>query len=383
MTAPTTQPRPSSQLQRLLGFLERDPTNLPLLAEAAGVALDEGDTGRAADLIDRYAALADLPPPMRNLRALVAMAEGRHADAAETFASLLEIESDDPALRFNLAWCRAMSEDFEAATQLIDETVAAAVPGAAALHVESLHHLGRLEEALARGMGYAERLPDDRALMGSLALVAFDADEADLARGYADQAGPANADARAVVGMLLLGEQHTAEALAAFDEALAIDPDHGRGLLGRGLALMAAGQGGEAAADLARSAERFEDHQGSWMAAGWAELARGDQAKAREYFERAVSIAEPLADGHASLAILDLVEGARDRARERIEEALRLDPNSVSAALARSMLLAADGDPEAAERVRQTALDTPIGPGGTTIAQAMAGLNLGPRPKAG
>jgi len=362
-----------SRAARLIGYLEQDPGNLGLIDAAAQAAYDEGDLSTAAALLSRHAAMEPLPAALRNLEGLVRLRSGRIDEAVDIFSSLLAQSGDAPELRFNLAWCEALRGDFAAVDRLIDETVAAAAPRAAALKVEALHHLGRLEDGLAFGLGFAEQFADDRDLAAAIALVALDLEETELARQYAARADGAG-EALSTLGVLALGEGDTTQALTAFDQALAARPDSARALLGKGLALMQAGETAEGSRLVEQGAERFGDHLGSWIAAGWGRFVQGDRAGARALFEKALALDDGFAESHGGLAVLDVLDGDLASAERRTAVALRLDRQCFSAALARSLLLSAKGDEAGAERVRTIALNTPIGAGGKTIADALAGL---------
>lgn len=363
------------RLARLLGFLKVDPQNLSLLADAAGAALDEGELITAMEMFDHYAAITPLPPHMLNLRGVALIAAQDFPAAAMVFEDLLAGGTDNPALRFNLAWCRAVMTDYAGALALLDNGAVAASPRAAALKIEMMHHLEMLEDALACGLGLAELYPDDAALMGALANVAMDAEELELARHYAERAGDRH-EGLAALGMLMLNEEQVEGAMKFFDRALERRPDDARALLGKGLGLLAAGESAPAAEWLDRGAEVFGSHVGSWIAAGWAHLVAGDRAAARQRFERALALDDTFSESQGAVAVMDILDGEIDSARRRTEIALRLDRRCFSAALAMSLLAASQGDPVGAERVLQTALNTPIGPDGKTIAQAMANMNL-------
>ena len=73
MSASAAPAPSSSRLRRLLDYLGQDPTNLPLIADAAATALDEGEPIEAARLLDRYASLAPLTPALENLNGLLAI----------------------------------------------------------------------------------------------------------------------------------------------------------------------------------------------------------------------------------------------------------------------------------------------------------------------
>jgi tetratricopeptide (TPR) repeat protein len=379
MSTAGASPPPTSRLQRLLGYLDHDPANLRLLADAAGAAVDEGAPDTAVELIERYGKLAPTPPALMNLAGLAAIDRQRYGEACAIFEALREAAPGDPQLRFNLAWAKAMLDDWEGALALLDDAAMEAAPRAPTLRVQMLHQLGRLEDALAIGQGLAERFPTDETLMGALAAVAIDAEDKLLADYYARRAGR-EPDGLAARGLLELDQDRVAASLPFFDAALSAYPSNARARLGKGLALMAQGDAADAAAEIDQAAELFRTHLGSWVAAGWAYFIRGDYATSRARFERALAIDDTFAEVHGGLAVLDAVEGRIDSAQRRAEVALRLDRNCFSAALAKVMLLSRQGDARSAARVRDIALNTPIGgAGGRTIGQAIASLGLARR----
>jgi tetratricopeptide (TPR) repeat protein len=373
MSAPSNE---TSLFRRLASYLEHDPDNLALIADAATAAADEGETEAAAALLARHAALAPLPPALLNLGGLIAMQEQRYADAAAAFAALREAGEDAPPIRFNLAWALAMAKDYEPALALLDDEVIAVGPRAAALKIQLLHQAERLDEALACGAALAETYPDESSLMGALASAALDAEQIELARAYARRAG-SNHDGLATMGLLLLDENRLDESAALFDRVLGADPANPRALLGAGLGRLQRGDAAAAADRLDAAARRFEDHLGSWVAAGWAHYIKGDMAASRARFETALALDDTFAETHGGLAVLDIVEGDLESGRRRADVALRLDRNCLAGALAKSMILEKDGKAGAAQKVREAALNAPVGTGGRTIARSLAMLGRG------
>lgn len=361
--------------QRLLEFLKQDPTNAQLLQDTAMAAFDDGDLALTSVLIGRCAALQPLSPAMANLAGLVAIRDRRFTEAAEVFETLLAHNPDDAALRFNLAWSRALTGDFESAVRVLDEGTTTSLPRAAALKVQSLHNLGRLDEALAFGPELVRAHPNDEGLMGALAVAAIDAENIELAKAYAEKAGDTH-EGLSTLGMLELNDSDVEASLRLFERALANHPDSARSLLGMGLGLMAKGESGIAASYIDRSAEVFRDHLGSWVAAGWAYFAAGDYGTSRARFEAALALDDTFAESHGGLAVLAITEGHFEEARRRTEVALRLDRNCLAGALAKSLLLMHDGDQRSAERIQSIALNMPIGPGGKTIAEAAIKFGL-------
>lgn len=358
---------PVSRFERLNEFLASDPANLPLLADAAGAALDEGRLAEAVEMVERYAATAPLPPSLINVLGLCALSQGHHADAAAIFESLLAGSPDDPVLCFNLAWAKGQTGDHEAVLELLNE---ARTPAAALVVVRSLHHLGRVDEALAIGDAW-EKQDGSPDLWGALASVALDAEDMDRASRWGHR-GQGSPDGLAALGVLAMAEARDIEARALFEQALALRPDSARGLLGMGSVLLGDGQPDKAARRFDEAAAVFGDHLGSWIAAGWAWLIAGDISAARERFERVLAIDDAFGEAYGGLAVLDVMEGRRDEAQRCADIALRLDRQGLGGALARSLLLEQAGDSATAARVRDRALNAPIGPNGQSVTQLLA-----------
>ncbi|MBS0253877.1 MAG: tetratricopeptide repeat protein [Proteobacteria bacterium] len=369
----------ASRLDRLTGFLGHDPANPALLTDALDAALSENRVEEAQGLADRLAALGQPGPEAANLIGLARMRGGNYPSARAMFEALRAGGHDAPALCFNLAWLAALEGRWADVGPLLDDAVVAALPQAAALKVQALHHLGDYDGAVALGRELAARQPDNDALLGAASVAAMDAGDYALA---ADLAGRARggADALTTQGLVALNEDHTGAALALFDRALAEAPQAPRAWLGKGLGLLAAGDANAAAPCLEQGAALFGNHLGSWIAAGWAQFVRGDLAAARRNFETALGHDENFAETHGGLAVLDIAAGAFDSARRRTDVALRLDRNCFGGALARSLLLEHDGKPELAARIREKAMTLPAGVNGKTLAQALAGLNTGAVP---
>ncbi len=379
MTAPTSLAQADSRLSRLKSYLQQDPSNLALLADAASAAVDESEPQEARALLERYAAIAALTPALQNLAGVAAISLRDFDEAARVFSALLGAGADSPALRFNLAWSRAMLDDHEGALALLDDQVVETSPRAASLKVQMLHHLGRLEEALAWGETAALRQPGDETLMGALAIAAMDEDLEDLARAYAARAGD-SPQGLSVNGLLALGDGSVDQSDALFDQALASDPGNARALIGKGLGRLSAGDADAGVKLLEQGAAIFGDHLGSWIAVAWAHFARGDYAASRETFEKALALDDTFAESHGGLAVLDVLAGDLESAKRRSEVALRLDRQCLSAALAQSLLAEKAGASERAERILAIAMNQPLAPGGPTLAQSMAKFAATGRP---
>jgi len=239
--------------------------------------------------------------------------------------------------------------------------------------VQSLHRLGQLDAALQSGTRALESLPRDTALNGALSIVALDLQMPELAQTWASNAQDTS-EGLSALGTLALQDNRLDEAMGYFERGLDVRSDSARNLLGQGLVLMARGDARAAAKAIDRSAELFGHHLGTWIASGWAHFAAGDRAGARVIFNRALALDETFAESHGALAVLDVLDEDLASARRRTDTALRLDRRCFAGALAKTLLLEHDGDPQAARRVRDIALNAPVGAGGQTIAQAMIAL---------
>jgi tetratricopeptide (TPR) repeat protein len=204
-------------------------------------------------------------------------------------------------------------------------------------------------------------------------VVAMDDDNYELARYYALQA-KGGTEALTSQGLISLNDDAPETAIALFDRALSENPGAARAWLGKGLSLLAIGDAEAAVSCLDKGATIFEDHLGSWIALGWTHFIRQDIVAARHSFEQAMMLDDNFAETHGGLAVLDIMDGNIDSARRRTDVALRLDKQCFGGILARTFLLEIDGKPELASKIREHAMNIPIGIDGKTLAQAMIGL---------
>lgn len=369
----TTEPSP--RLTRLLGFLAKDPQNRSLREDAVSTSISERQFELAERLITEAPELSSV---LLNQEAVVFLALGRFDEAATILDQLIEAGNDSAAIRFNLAWAKAMLGDFAAAHELLDDDAIAASPKGPALKIQAMHHLELYEDALAVGQGLAEKYPDNLALMGALATLAMDAEDVALSRHYAELAGD-DPQGLAVLGLLTLEDQDPAASLPLFEKAIAQQPRNPRAWVGKGLGLMAQGQMAESASALDQGAALFEDHLGSWIASGWAHYLGGNPVQARASFERALAIDSNFAETHGALAVMELSEGNVEQAQHHCTVALRLDRNCLGGALAKSLLMEQEGNVAGAQKIRELAMWIPISADGKTLGQAIVAMTSGMR----
>ncbi|MGT0244768.1 tetratricopeptide repeat protein [Burkholderia pyrrocinia] len=373
-----TRPSPSAispapdahRVERLLSFLETDPGNLNLLADAAIAAFDAHRFTLCDELLDRHASHAPLPAALANLRGLAALSQHRFDAALRAFEPLLATH-DDASIRYNAAYANAMLGHFVEAVELLDDTTLSDESRAIPLKLRVLHHLGQLDDAIALGRRHADGRAASPELCGALATALFDAADLDGARRYAERSAD-TVDGLTVRGLLALDAGSIDDARDLFQRARAFSPDGARATLGIGLVDLAEQRFADAARTLDRAADLLKTHAGAWVAAAWAHLFDGNPGAARIRFERAAELDRGFADAHGGLAVLCVHEGRFDEARRNMAIARRLDASCLSAALTESLLATHAGDARTADEIRRAALDRPLGPDGRTLAQALA-----------
>lgn len=366
----TTDGQSASRYDRLIAFLDQDPGNPNLAADAVEAALEENRLDEAQALLTSR--------PIDETRSayltgLLAMRREDWPAAAAQYRCMFEAGEDAPAIRFNLAWSLAMEQQSDQALAILNDATAQALPQAAELEVRLRHELGNFETAEKRARELLELHSDHRGLNAAVATLAIDIEDTELAARCAHKAGD-HPEALTTLGTLALETEDSAAARAWFEQALERDPNSPRALIGHGLSRLIDADHAGAAAELDRGAELFGTHLGSWIAAGWAHFTAGDMATARLRFEHALAIDDSFAESHGSLAALDALAGNLDDARRRIAIARRLDRTSFSAALAEMLLAAGSGDAEKSRRIFETALATPLDTSGRTLAQSFARL---------
>ncbi|MDF3836844.1 tetratricopeptide repeat protein [Cupriavidus basilensis] len=363
-------------LDRLLRFLEIDPGNARLRLDAAQAAYDGGNYDLCKDLVAQ--ASDDAAPALLHIGALARMESGDAAGAIPLLQTLLTQAPSNPVLRYNLAYALSLAGAYGDALQTLGDLDDDASSSARLLRTRLLHYLGRLDEALAEGAQHENQVTGDPELAGALALIALDANDFDKGRHYATL-GSASANGKVVAGMDALQQQQPDIAHALFAQALEQNPRSGRAWLGAGLTDLRYQVMDTAAEKLDHAAALLGTHAGSWVAAGWTYMLMDKLPEARARFEKALDIDRNFADTHGSLAVLAVKEGNLDVAQRSAEIGTRLDPHSLSAIFAKSLVLQAHGDSKAAQRALRTALDLPIGDGtGATVSDVLARIASAP-----
>lgn len=354
------------RLEKLTSYLAADPENPSLLADCADAALAADIPEEALAFFKRLDTIEPLSGGRANAAGIAAMRSGDQQSAQTWFARELDNDPENESLKFNIAWSKALSKDFEGAAELLSDDLTQHLPQAAMLDLQIEHELGNFEEAAEKMVAYLERFPKYPPLAAAASVLAMDTDQHDLARQTAEKGGT-HPDALTTLGTLDLGDRKLDEARAQFERALAVRAQNPRAEIGLGLVDLAEGNAVQAAERLDRGAEQFGSHLGTWIAAGWAHFIGGDLVKARERFETALEHDDAFGEAQGSLAVIELLEGDQKAAQRRIEIARRLDREAFSTALATMLWEQSQGNPEKAEQIFRIASQQQILPNGSTL----------------
>ncbi|MDE1182549.1 hypothetical protein [Paraburkholderia sp.] len=327
--------------------LHNDPANPALLDEAAVAAYEAQQFDQCDALLQRREAVSPLTPPLLNLKGLCALATQRFDTASHAFEALSATDTSF-AVRYNLAYAKAMLGRFAETIALLDEPILAAMPAASELKTRALYLGDRPDDAITLAARYADDPQVGEALRGLLAIALFDRDgqgDADrptdrqAARHYADRAAH-SADGLTARALLLLTDGLPDQAYVTFGDALALSPEHSRAKLGIGLALLALAHGDAAAAQLDNAVKAFNHRADLRVACGWAHLLAGERRSARACFAHATQLDHELAEAWGALAVFDWQDGKPESARSAASRSWQLNPDNPALSLYDSLRLA-------------------------------------------
>lgn len=351
---------PASRLERLGAFLQIDPDNRTLLRDYASEAMRAGEFRACARALERLRGSGERSRDDAVLLARALRLDGCRDDAIAVLTESQEAWPGEVPVAVELAACHFAERAFESALDdlpsLPDEhEFAGAV---AAMRVRLLHHLGRLDEAVAIAQRFLGRASSAHDTVAAAAVaVLLDLSRLEEARAVAlslvDAAGPDTPppyEVCEVLAAVALDEDQPTIARGWLQQALGRRQDDGRIWLLKGVTELRAGGQLEAIDALQRAVDLMPSHPGSHLALGWAWLAKGDFERAQSAFESGLAASPAFAESHGSLAVLAAMRGQTAEAAELIRRAQRLDRHCASARWA-EQLLAGHVNPEDVSRL--------------------------------
>jgi tetratricopeptide (TPR) repeat protein len=344
------------RLASLTAMLKLDPENSSLRSQCVNLAVSLGDYARARAIV--HSRLRESPYDASALfdDATVHIAQKQYREAVTPLAALLAGGVVNSGVLMNLGLCHYCLADYAAANEVLRKAYDAGERngGLIRLLVSTLHHLGRLDEAIDIADANAEAAREDGALAGVFALAYLDAERAIHAARCAKTAlrlNPDSVDGLVVDGTLQITQMRVEKAREELRRALELAPHTGRAWLGLGTLALLERDFPKARELLGKATEYMGNHVGTWHTIAWAHLTSGDLDAAAAAFDRSLELNRNFAETHGGIAAVAALRGDREAAEKAIAVAERLDPECLSAKFARAVLAGAAGDPTLARRI--------------------------------
>lgn len=335
----------AQKLQRMLGYLAQDPENTPLLLDVIDLCQSLGQWEQAQTHLDLARRLEPDNLVFQQRQANLWMAQNNWAAANALLASLYRT-LPDLTLAHDLAYTQFRLGDYRAAQTTLQPCLAHTPPQIArtdsiTLMLRCWHHLGELEPALALAQQYAAQAgPEMLSVMSLLYLDADDVQNAQAvsARALALATGPSVLEAQIVQATLALGQGEVALAAQQFDQVLQQKPDDGRSWAGIGLVYLVQRDWPGAARALEQAVLFMPQHIGTRHILAWCKILAGDLLAARAVLNAALAMDRNFSESHGGLAVVEALAGNRDLAQGLVRRALGLNPHSLTARFAQTLL---------------------------------------------
>lgn len=362
-----------TQLERYLAFLEADPTNIQLIANTANLAYESGQFQQALNLADTGLHLEANHQILLSTKALSYMSLGDIHKALTIFQQLLSFGDQHPVIRYNMAYCYALQQQYEQALPLLADSLQhyADMPQMLHLHVRVLHELEVLEDAIALGQ-QALNLHQDidtpkdivangkvHELLSSLYVDMADFTAAQHHAALALQSNPNLPNAHTSIGTAALSTQDDQAAIQHFNQAITLNQQDGRAWLGKAMALMLQNKLAEAEVNFNAAITHMPTHLGSYQALAWCQISQNNLAAAQQTAQKALAIDDTFSENHGTLAVLAVMQGDIALAQKHARIALGLDKASFSGNYAQALVLQAQGDDKGGQQMIDRLLDSP------------------------
>lgn len=304
------------------------------------------------------------------------LSQNRLEEAEALFRALIEAGDADPALQHNLGIALYGMRRWSEAQQAFEQARASGLSTGANLRYIAycLHQQDRTAEARDLAQAWLDAKPNDEA-MGYLALLELDLGQRDAAQQRADatlQLNPDNVDATYVKSVALIERQDMDQAERLLTRVLEKQPQSFRALQGLGMVHYYRQRFDQAIHFLERALKVVPKQVGAIVTIGWAYLAKKDVVNAERAFRRAVAAEPNFGEAHGGLATSLALQRRVKEAADEITIARRLDRKSFGAVYAQSVLLAIQGQGQAAVNLVERALERPVGPGEVSLADSIA-----------
>lgn len=389
MTSTATSPA-ESRLDRLQRYLQDDPHNGLLLADAFDEALSSGAWESASRLAKVAEAQRLAQPAWQFRRARLCIALRDLQRAAELLEALQRAIGESPVLAHDLAYVRLLQGEFDACRKLLqpwlegDDAIAETRAALQVLWLRASHRSQLVSEA----RDWAKRLHDAGALspaaLGVASLAALDANDVESAKNWSAaslEAGVRIPEALVTAAYVALADGGMEQARRLLEGAMELNPCDGRTWSVLGLASLHARDLPLAQQQLETAVQYMPDHIGTWHALGWARLLQGERAASLDAFQRALALDRNFAESHGAVGLLLALDGQEVQAGHHLDVADRLDALNVTARYARALIAGDAAHMQAVQRLALRLLDRP-GFFGGKLSDSFTRLAGSPKPGA-
>ncbi|MBL8835432.1 MAG: tetratricopeptide repeat protein, partial [Alphaproteobacteria bacterium] len=317
---------------------------LRLLLDAQAL-LNAGELGRAAVILDSLVRAIPDAPDVHNLRAILALRQGRYEAAAKSAQAAIALAPTVPNYHNTHGEALRAQGALAEAAAAYERAIASN-----ANYVQALNNLGtvraaqgRVDDAEAcwrRALTVAPEFAGALNNLGSLEHRRGRLVEALAIYRRALAVAPNDPEMRTNVGNLLRAMGEDAAATASYALALKLDPDNVKAHQALGNALLTAGEAEKACEHFAAATALAPGSFSAWfdLASGYLKLQQFDGAQAA--LERAVSCEPRSIDAHVALAAVLRSKGRTEDAAARYKLAIAARPDrSASAEVLLAMLL--------------------------------------------
>ena len=368
----TSNPPDQERLDRLLSFLEQDPSNTSLLVDILLLATSGAlQVTVLAQKLREHVTAHEINDPIvhAHLSHLQLLAHD-YAAAAEHGDRAIDGGIDHPAVLFNTAFGHFYSADYASSAKALQPVTSQPNPPVSALilHARALHHL-ESDDAETLVKQALEVEPDNTEALGLLALLLNERDAYDESLQLAHEV--LSREPNQLDALLACASTHTEQgrieaARSTWQHTVKAHPDCGRAWSGLAQVEFHELEFDQAEEHLKTAVTLMPDHIGTWHLLAWIYIMRGDSAQAREALDKSYALDRNFGETHGGLAVVDALDGKHDNARLGIRRALKLNPHSMSARYAEIVLLQQAGKHDEANAVVQQTLDKPVANENTT-----------------
>tara|TARA_B110000503_G_scaffold136874_1_gene220069 strand:+ start:1273 stop:2481 length:1209 start_codon:yes stop_codon:yes gene_type:complete len=364
-----------ARLERLQGYVQVDPNNIPLLTDVGDLQHELGELVAAEKTYERVLEIQAGHEVVTGRLASVYISQHRFGDAEAAIIGLNQTFLDSPELHHNLGIALVHQGKWEAGLNALQAAAEGGVSVSENLCYQSycLINLSRRDEALLCAESALD-IANDEFATGRIAMLQMELGQMAQACETAEKvlrSNPQNVDANVIISSRQLETQDVDKAERHIQVVLRQDPNNHRALLNKALVQMYNQKFPQAIKTLERTLELTPRVVGTWVTLGWAHIANNDLAQSEATFRKTIEVDRNFGEAHGGLASVLAMQSKTEEAQREIALARGLNKNSFGAAFAMSLLLEQSGKEALATRILTNMFKQSPAEGGMTIIDAL------------